>query len=135
MIKLEDLVPPLELCKQIPPTCFTRTALFWFFTNGEYWIGWRYIASNFKPEQIVAPAPTLAEILESDHRMTITRSHTGITWAAEVWDGSRWYARNAINSATAALKLWLEVNGIASDPSEASDETPDAGHNSEEVEK
>lgn len=113
--KLEDLVPPLGLCKLIPAGAFQDSALMWnedesfpdapailsTRDNMIFTEGWRN-----------TPAPTLAEILEADHRMTITRSHTGITWAAEVWDGSRWYARNDINSATAALKLWFLINGV-----------------------
>ena len=107
MRKLEDLVPPLELCKMIPDGHFADSALVWAHNGG-------MVVERTQDAVTLGrlPAPTLAEILEADHRMTITRSHTGITWAAEVWDGSRWYAMNDINSATAALKLWFEVNGV-----------------------
>lgn len=108
MSKLEDLVPPLKLCKLIPEGKFEDSVFQWLDMNDDkrsFVVRREYVKGNY-------PAPTLAEILEADRRMTITRSHTGITWAAEVWDGSRWYARNDINSATTALKLWLEVNGM-----------------------
>ena len=116
---LEDIVPPLELCRMIlSERAFVHTALAWVcigeIKKEEEWI---VVENNCAliyalGGHYTTPAPTLAEILEADHRMTITWSHTGITWAAEVWDGSRWYARNDINSATAAMKLWLEVNGV-----------------------
>ena len=83
---LEDLVPPLELCKQIPAGKFQDSALVWMNTlewvEGKYkWI--QIVEPRRYAELIEAPAPTLAEILDKTAKYTE-------------------------NPATAALKLWLE---------------------------
>lgn len=53
-MKIEDLVPPLEICKQIPEGKFADSAL--------VWLGERvYIRSG--EDAVTFPAPTLEEIL------------------------------------------------------------------------
>lgn len=115
MSELKDLVPPLELCRMIPAGHFADSALMWnedesfpdapailsTRDNMIFTEGWRN-----------TPAPTLAEILEADHRITLSRSHNGRLWVAEAWIDGVWTARNAINPATAALKLWFLINGV-----------------------
>ena len=107
MIELKDLVPPLELCKMIPAGHFADSALVWAHNGG--------MVVERTPDAVTLgrpPAPTLAEILEADHRITLSRSHNGRLWVAEAWIDGVWTARNAINPATAALRLWLDVNGM-----------------------
>ena len=96
---LEELVPPLELCKQLKPGEFEDSAMVWA-TNiaidntldlrerAEYY-GW----------DVLAPAPTLEEILDK-----LRPGH----WCLCAID--RWYRSEAGTSAvTAALRLYLEV--------------------------
>ena len=60
-MRLEDLVPPLELCRKIPKGDFEYSALTW--NEG-------YVKGNFVIEQrglgryYICPAPTLQEILD-----------------------------------------------------------------------
>ena len=143
MSKLEDLVPPLELCRQIPEGKFDDSALVWYRAtiSGDY-VCLPRLYKNVDAARTAAPAPTLAEILEALYKMS--GSAVKVSRRCErvgCWWVSAWIDRNSIsrqdmnNPATAALRLWLEVNGVASAPSEASDKTQNAGHNGMEVEQ
>ena len=60
MKKLEDLVPPLEICKRIPAGAFADSALIWMFDGFDWWVNVR----DFDPSYDEAyPAPTQAEIM------------------------------------------------------------------------
>ena len=114
-MKLEDLVPPLELCKLIPKGEFEDSALMWVEdvppTLTPFVEPRRYVL--LEDEEI--PAPTLEEIMERLHQDYIKagafiRSYWGCyiinnygDEIAEVDDNS---------PATAALKLWLKPKGI-----------------------
>lgn len=111
----EQLVPPLKLCKQIPRGAFANSALVWWGMCVYPRIhpdGARYGEPYRRSGSF--PAPTLAEILEEidpsfDANITVTY-HFG-QWKVE----HRHYPREGVgsdndNPATAALKLWLEVN-------------------------
>lgn len=120
MSNLESIVPPLELCKQIPEGEFEESALVWVYddvvgflcrTSGCEQIHkkeWqlehnhpRKIAIRRKSGHEIYPAPTLAEILESIEEvetwdtMTITRITKGKQ-----------------NLTTNALKRWFKLKGI-----------------------
>ena len=120
MSNLESIVPPLELCKQIPAGEFEDSALVWVYddvvgflcrTSGCEQIHkkeWqlehnhpRKIAIRRKSGHEIYPAPTLAEILESIGEV-------------ETWDTMTMtrITNGKQNITTNALKRWLEVNGI-----------------------
>jgi hypothetical protein len=131
MSSLENLVPPLELCRQIPEGAFADSALVWGFTM--------FLAS-YPPKPVwevmprnrsfgsatKIPAPTLAEILEAldiGGHICITCIKEYNTWKVECEDmpeierDSAGYPvidivsrRDSINPAIAALKIWMEVN-------------------------
>ena len=120
MSRLENLVPPLELCKQIPAGEFEDAALVWVYddvvgflcrTSGCEQIHkkeWqlehnhpRKIAIRRKSGHEIYPAPTLAEILESIGEV-------------ETWDTMTIYriTNGKQNLTTTALKRWFKVKGI-----------------------
>ena len=137
MSQLQDLVPPLELCKLIPDGEFHNSAFQWqegygTLKNAEYYAGviertpWE--ARGYKHH----PAPTTDEILAECK--DIPRVLNPTLW----WQGT-WKADCAINksdklieecledadfndldivetqddnAATAAMKLWLKLKGI-----------------------
>lgn len=120
MSKLENLVPPLELCKQIPVGEFEDSSLAWVYddlveflcrTSGCEQIhkkAWqlahnhpRKIAIRRKCGQEIYPAPTLEEVLEAIREiqawdtLTITRVTDDKT-----------------KLATATLRQWFRLKGI-----------------------
>lgn len=120
MSTLERIVPPLELCKQIPEGEFEDSALVWVYddvvgflcrTSGCEQIHkkeWqlehnhpRKIAIRRKCGKEIYPAPTLVEILESIGEV-------------ETWDTMTMtrITNGKQNLTTNALKRWLEVKGI-----------------------
>ena len=120
MGNLESIVPPVELCKNIPAGEFEDSALVWVYddvvgflcrTSGCEQIHkkeWqlehnhpRKIAIRKKCGQEIYPAPTLAEILESIGEV-------------ETWDTMTMtrITNGKQNLTTNALKRWLEVKGI-----------------------
>ena len=120
MSKLESIVPPLELCKQIPAGELEDSALVWVYddvvgflcrTSGCEQIHkkeWqlehnhpRKIAIRRKCGQEIYPAPTLAEIIESIGEVESwdTMTTTRITGGKQ-------------NLTTNALKRWFKVKGI-----------------------
>lgn len=131
MSTLERIVPPLELCKQIPEGEFEDSALVWVYddvvgflcrTSGCEQIHkkeWqlehnhpRKIAIRRKCGQEIYPAPTLAEILAKlpegvQMRMRTARNrerHFQIYhYSYETWTNL---------PAAAALRLWFKVKGI-----------------------
>ena len=116
-MKLEDLVPPLELCKKIPAGEFAESVLVYHSENG--WILNR--ANDLFGDEPIVPAPTLAEILAAmaDAPMrfrTVTCDADGLkdfcVWAnipRRGRPGEDLTEEKDANPATAALKLWLEV--------------------------
>jgi hypothetical protein len=117
MSKLEELVPPLELCKLIPKGEFEDTALVWLEVEipQEDKKEWRVVNAT-KP--ILAchnpkhSAPTSEEIMTK-----LLLDISGVDVAC-FWDGG-WHVRDTFNEAfdsvsivTAALKLWLKMKGI-----------------------
>ena len=120
MSTLERIVPPLELCKQIPAGEFEDAALVWVYddvvgflcrTSGCEQIHkkeWqlehnhpRKIAIRRKCGQEIYPAPTLAEILESIGGVETWDTMT----IARITNGKQ-------NLTTTALKRWFKVKWI-----------------------
>ena len=119
MSTLERIVPPLELCKQIPEGEFEDAALVWVYddvvgflcrTSGCEQIHkkeWqlehnhpRKIAIRRKSGHEIYPAPTLEEILESIGGVETWDTMT----IARITNGKQ-------NLTTNALKRWFEVKG------------------------
>ena len=132
MSKLEDLVPPLDLCRKIPVGKFEDSALvliFWHKSpNTPVEIRTRCEVENdpefddLVEEQriIIYPAPTLEEILAELPKFDMNeiplacvpefggeRRIFGGAWAVGYTDKNNATDKSA---ATAALKLWLELN-------------------------
>lgn len=120
MSKLESIVPPLELCKQIPVGEFEDSALVWVYDDVVGFLcrnsgceqihkkEWqlehnhpRKIAIRRKSGHEIYPAPTLAEILESIGEV-------------ETWDTMTMtrITNGKQNLTTNALKRWFKVKGI-----------------------
>jgi hypothetical protein len=111
-MKLEELVPPLELCKLIPEGEFEDSALMWIEVEipQEDKKEWR-VANATKP--ILAchnpkhPAPTLQEILEDlPQGVELSRDSE---WFCSLDMTNEYYEKTP---ATAALKVWLKLKGI-----------------------
>lgn len=118
---LENIVPPPDLCKQIPEGKFDDSALVWARPGnigvlvGEDDLWEIFERASLEKTEEMLPAPTLAEILEEidpsfDADITV-RHHFG-QWTVEY----RHYPQDGVasdndKSTIAALKLWLEVNG------------------------
>ena len=104
MSNLEELVPPMELCRKIPEGCFADSALVWRWNGNN---GAVFERDGFPQEKY--PAPTLQEIMkELPDRTSI-----------EIWDSYPQFVTftpelnetpASNNGAEAALRLWLEVN-------------------------
>lgn len=133
MSSLQDLVPPLELCKQIPEGEFEDSALVWNTTvcdedDGEIvGIHERDNCDGWMRENQI-PAPTLEEILKQfdfltlagdsdgdpEHRIDASKQYaTSVGGLREyrvehIFEPPR-FCRPVPTSAAAALKLWLEV--------------------------
>ena len=114
---LERLVPGRELCEKIPPNEFDGSVLAWLYhiPTSQYIVAPRSIN---RPDGIIltAPAPTLEEIMDE----LVCRTNEPCVQ----WNGG-WYvsgdrlngkgrpeAHNPVSSVTAALRLWLKVEGI-----------------------
>jgi len=114
-MKLEDLVPPLELCKQIPDGAFADSALVWEGSGTAIWQrGGKCYWHQIKCGTEMFPAPTLQEIMVAIYDLG---SLCPTCWLARGWweinteFHKRASAGNPDNPAAAALKLWLELHG------------------------
>ena len=115
---LESLVPPLDLCKQIPAGEFENSALSWYKT-GQYYV---FPRKRFGKQYQVAPAPTLQEILNelpkyNENEVTLACVPSFLPGDKGRIFGEAWSvgytAKSSVTDATpatAALKLWLELN-------------------------
>ena len=124
MNKLEDIVPPLELCKQIPQGTLPDSSLVWTRDVGksEFYVAIREDVEFCRLGMINAPplfpAPTLAEILDELGNKTVCL-YDGIRYEVSVcirecdsgtkehqW---RQYGEADRNPASAALRMWLRI--------------------------
>lgn len=132
---LEDLVPPLELCKAAREVIGERTALVWQNIEpsaaGAVWevvssadsdgmMNKRdeYTGEFFYPDMVQIPAPTLAELLEimMENEYLLKHPqvhHDGPDWAVRAFvPGALMHYTDAKNPATAALRLLVKVKGV-----------------------
>lgn len=105
MSNLKSIVPPLELCKQIPVGEFEDTALVWeksekYFQATEI-IDYEYKVVARDESKGGFPAPTLEEVLEAIGKV-------------ENWDTATITRPIGVNTriVDTALKRWFKVKGI-----------------------
>ena len=100
MSRLENLIPPLELCKQIPAGEFEDSALAWYNFHGVPILRWRDNLEKLDGVRPI-PAPTLEEVLEAIGKV-------------ENWDTATITRPIGVNTriVDTALKRWFEVKGI-----------------------
>lgn len=112
MSELEKLAPDLKLCERIPDGAFSDSALVHarIFT-GHIVVGPReaHIENDL---DILCSAPTLAEIMEAFERAEFATSifSCGVGWIAKAIKHNINEFKWDENPASAALKLWLELN-------------------------
>ena len=102
MSKLESIVPPVELCKQIPAGEFEDSALVFrpYRMKGDEVVCLREEFDGFDEYRIV-PAPTLEEILDEIGKV-------------ENWDTATITRPIGVNTriVDTALKRWFKVKGV-----------------------
>lgn len=105
MSNLESIVPPVELCKQIPEGEFEDSALVWeksekYFQATEI-IDYEYKVVARDESKGGFPAPTLEEVLEAIGKV-------------ENWDTATITRPIGVNTriVDTALKRWFEVKGV-----------------------
>ena len=127
MSNLEDLVPPLELCEEIPFPKFENSVFVWDRIN--QWILQRTeIDYNDEEDGFYVPAPTLQEILEDlpteikEETRYLTMydvrnkergfqfGYTAFNLAKKKVDQSRIFCAKDDNAVISALKLWMKIN-------------------------
>ena len=117
MSNLESIVPPLELCKQIPEGEFEDSALVWVKDpDGIEMVLPREVA-QFEHDEMVS-APTLEEIINElpdeyrDGRLDIGTYYLEyITYDEFLVDGA-FFSNEPEGFAAAALRMWFKVKGI-----------------------
>lgn len=112
MKTLETLVPPLELCKQIPAGAFADSALVW-------WGACVYprihpVRCDNWHKTDTYPAPTMAEIMTevSSGVINTTKAFFSKEFTATYITayGVHRFCYMENNPATAALRVWLRIN-------------------------
>lgn len=103
MSKLESLVPPVELCKQIPAGEFEDTALARYNFHGVPILRFRDNLEKLTGVRPI-PAPTLEEVLDE---MVSFRASFCVHGMAI---GNNFYGYPT--SAEEALRLWFKVKGV-----------------------
>ena len=110
MMKLKDLVPPLELCKLIPEGEFGESVFVWCIDNvGTVILCERENTIHTEGWQTI-PAPILPEFMAELPASNIYRIRQ--TWTANFINDSVNNGIKSTNPATAALKLWFKLKGI-----------------------
>lgn len=101
MSNLESIVPPVELCKQIPEGEFEDSALVWVDGNTQNPFEVFVEPRRYAIDGTHCPAPTLAEILES-------------IGGVETWDTMTIHriTNGKQNLTTNSLKRWFKVKGV-----------------------
>ena len=124
MCRLQDIVPPLELCKLIPAGEFEDSAMYWGDLFGVADVFPRKCGDCdtfgvIQTERYIFPAPTLQEILEELHKhqedvFLKWSEYAYHEWLINAYSHGRNedYQEHDKNIATAALKVWLQMKGI-----------------------
>ena len=106
-MKLKELVPPVELCKQIPEGEFAGSVFVYFYdANGQNITLDQREGDAIWKDVVLAPAPTLEEIMASFSYCRVYKKSSGKFIACR-----NKFREVAENGATAALQLWLKVKG------------------------
>lgn len=116
---IENIIPPLELCKLIPAGEFEDTALVWRERIGNIsrddWVKFRAPEDiSYKVESAEVnyfPAPTADEIMEKLDAPGLWRGSDG-KWRC--FCKNHMSAQKGRTIADAVLRLWLRVKGIES---------------------
>ena len=116
-MNIEDLVPPLELCGQIPYGYFTDSVFAWWHDVGGQTLTLHLRnapVNNAERYVIFAPAPTLAEIMADLAKFGKKAEADCIfdhwkepLFSADYYAGS--YTHIGHNAAEEALKVWFDV--------------------------
>ena len=131
MSELKDIVPPLELCEQIPAGEFEDSVFAWRYPtyderNHRLLSKWHVIEVNWdavkeykkKYDERFFPAPTLEEIIIDIGK---THKHPVLTYCHNHWEttcytgytNAKLFCINFEATASeAALRLWFKVKGI-----------------------
>lgn len=116
MSKIENIVPPVELCKQIPAGEFEDTALVWVVKGNEEECAPRTMFNAIPNSWKVFSAPTLEEILDALYKQDRYENKLKI---CPVFPGGEWsigYSYQKVEKdfdlTAAALRLWFKVKGI-----------------------
>lgn len=101
MSTLERIVPPLELCKQIPEGGFEDSALVWVVKGDHEECATRTMFNAIPNSWKVFPAPTLEEVLEAIGKV-------------ENWDTATITRPVGVNTriVDTALKRWFKVKEV-----------------------
>ena len=103
MSNLESIVPPVELCKQIPAGEFEDSAMTWYNFHGIPILRWRDNLGKLTGVR-PTPAPTLEEVLDA-------LADLGADFLMqELQIGNKPYCYPT--ESEEALRLWFEVKGI-----------------------
>ena len=136
-MKLEEIVPPIELCSKIPPGHFENSAFCWHYTDVAGFVcrtsgceqvqgkAWQIVDNHRRKIEIrrkhgeeIYPAPTLQEILEELHKL---QEDVFLKWSETAYNewfvnaythNKKDYQAHDSNPANAALKVWLKHKGI-----------------------
>lgn len=118
-MKLEEIVPPVDLCKKIPAGEFEDSCfLFVPLSNGKEWKIMKRTTMLEASNRIVYPAPTVTEILKvlwDDYQKSTVYFRN--TWYATVVNdyGDEITKVDDKNAANAVLKLWLKRKELSND--------------------
>ena len=115
MSELEDIVPPLDLCMRICGSTFDNSALVWAMIPAKrvFWAVCERKEVEDEEERCLIPAPTLEEIFFELAKMEVCPQLSAIITVKG--DVIYTISANGItvqekdSAATAALKLWLEL--------------------------
>jgi hypothetical protein len=127
-MRIEELVPSPELCKQIPSEDFLDTAFCWHFTecveficgngckqlSGKQWTLERSTSDKItflrQRGEVIYPAPMLEEVMAELPAATVCGKEHHSDWYVSYWRIGCVADTERKGAATAALRLWLELN-------------------------
>lgn len=140
MARLNDIVPPRELCELIPEDEFSDAAFAWHYTDVTGFVcrtsgceqvsgkEWQLVPSNARRiirarerGELIFPAPTLEEIMSA---LAVCGGQIDTGWFCMVINPEHWcigscerdlYVANGTESNSpevSALQVWLRINGI-----------------------
>lgn len=107
-MKIEEIVPPVELCKKIPAGEFEDSA-FVRVGNGSIIALRRSAKVAFREETVFYPAPTVAEIMEKLPKCILKHKNNTFFFDCKFKNGA--YSGGYI-PAEIALQVWLKLKGI-----------------------